>query len=129
MNLERNRVNARLRPLADRLHRAMSAGRHLGGIVLRGIAPRRRRAPAGAGHAHGPIRARLSEYLDGSLAPHGCARIEAHLATCAACGAFARTLRHTVALLHRLPEVPMPAPARERLRERLATEARERVLV
>jgi len=61
---------------------------------------------------------RLSEYIDNRLTPHERARIEQHLAECAACRASLGSLRWTVALVKQVPApalprtfvLPVPAP-------------------
>jgi len=50
----------------------------------------------------------LSAYLDGGLSARERARLEAQLATDPALRAELETLRHTVALMHELPSVPLP---------------------
>lgn len=66
----------------------------------------------------------VSEYLDGRLSPADAARVEAHLTTCARCQEELASLRQTVRLLHRLPQIEpsrsfvlleTPAPARPAL--------------
>lgn len=54
---------------------------------------------AGASHPDGE---RLQEWLDGRLAARSAARIEAHLAGCAACAGEAAAWRDTFAALHRV---------------------------
>ncbi len=63
--------------------------------------------------------AHFSEYLDGETPPDLCARLEAHLATCAECHAVFDTLRKTVALYHELPQPDLPTAVRTRLFHRL----------
>ena len=50
----------------------------------------------------------LSGYTDRRLSPEDAARVEGHLGTCPGCREKLESLRATVALLHRLPEV-MPS--------------------
>jgi len=50
----------------------------------------------------------LSAYLDGELSRRDKARVEKHLARCAACAQNLHTLRQTVALLKELPPVAVP---------------------
>lgn len=50
----------------------------------------------------------LSAYLDSQISPAERARVEGHLATCAACRSELDGLRGTVALLRALPRVPVP---------------------
>ena len=52
---------------------------------------------------------RLGEHLEGDLTHDEFARIDAHLAKCAACAAELRALRETVALLRGLPQPAQPA--------------------
>lgn len=89
----------------------------------------RRRKPGWAASGHAAVRERLSDYFDDAPRRRDRRRIEAHLRGCPSCRAFARTLSRTVGLLGQLPTARMPALARGRLRERLAAEVREGVLV
>jgi len=64
----------------------------------------------------------LSAYIDGELSPKEQARVEKHLAQCAACAQDLHTLRQTAALLEQLPPVAVPrsfairpAPAAQRV--------------
>ena len=50
----------------------------------------------------------LSAYLDHQIAPAERARVEGHLADCAACQGELDGLRRTVTLLQALPRVPVP---------------------
>jgi len=50
----------------------------------------------------------LSAYLDGELPPGERARVERHLAACADCRRDLETLQETVALVRRVPLVPVP---------------------
>jgi hypothetical protein len=81
---------------------------------------------------HEKIQGRLSAYLDGDVTPRERARLEGHLAECAACAAELQALRRTVDLLRRLPAPEPPsyfadrvlsavraAPSRPPLAERL----------
>ncbi|MGQ9585464.1 MAG: zf-HC2 domain-containing protein [Anaerolineae bacterium] len=52
----------------------------------------------------------LSAYLDGQVTPAERQVIEAHLRTCPECAWEFRTLRHTVSLLHQVPQVAVPRP-------------------
>jgi anti-sigma factor RsiW len=60
--------------------------------------------------------ARLSEYVDGELAPGPCEELSRHLQDCRPCEAFIRTLRHTVDLCRELPPKPLPEHLRQELR-------------
>jgi hypothetical protein len=53
-------------------------------------------------------RAELSAYLDSQLDPAARARVERHLARCAACRQELETLRQTVALVRQLPSAEPP---------------------
>ena len=65
----------------------------------------------------------LTALLDGALAPDERARLEAHLASCAACRAERDRLAGAVALLERVPAPPEPSPSFEaRFHARLAAE-------
>ena len=52
--------------------------------------------------------ARLSAFLDGQLSPEEQTQTEAHLQSCAVCQQQLAELRHTVALLHALPQPALP---------------------
>ncbi len=52
--------------------------------------------------------ARLSAFIDGQLSPEEQTQTEAHLQNCAVCQQQLAELRHTVALLHALPQPPLP---------------------
>jgi hypothetical protein len=52
---------------------------------------------------------RLSDHIEGDLAPDEFARVDAHLAECDSCALALRDLRETVALLRGLPD-PVPPP-------------------
>lgn len=67
----------------------------------------------------------VSEYLDGRLSPDETAKIEAHLVACARCQDEVASLRQTVGLLRRMPQMQpsrsfvlqeAPAPARPAFR-------------
>lgn len=58
----------------------------------------------------------LSEYLDLELPPEACEEIEAHMAGCAPCIAFAESLRKTVALCKQYEPAEPPSPVREEAR-------------
>jgi hypothetical protein len=51
---------------------------------------------------------RLSEYIDGRLAPGDVARLESHVATCPECTAQLAGMRRAIAALRSLPEVDAP---------------------
>jgi anti-sigma factor RsiW len=76
-------------------------------------APPRERVPSESNHA--AIRARLSDYLDGSLPPHEVDDIRQHLDACAACQAFWRTLLRVITTAGQLPRRSLPTAAKERL--------------
>ncbi len=63
----------------------------------------------------------LSAYVDAELSPATCREIEEHLAGCAPCVEFVRSLRKTVELCHGNSTGEQPSPlslaARERLRQ------------
>jgi len=54
------------------------------------------------------VRGMLSEYIDNSLNSENKSLVERHLETCEACSKELESLRMTVQLLHRLPEVSVP---------------------
>jgi anti-sigma factor RsiW len=59
---------------------------------------------------HQWVQEHLSLYLDGRLDPEARARVERHLATCAACARSWEALQWTVQALRALPQVPAPRP-------------------
>jgi hypothetical protein len=67
----------------------------------------------------------MPEYLGRELGLILRARFLFHLACCAACRAYLRTYRATIALVARAADVEMPEDAKRRLRELLA-ERRDR---
>jgi hypothetical protein len=68
------------------------------------------------------VRGLLSEYIDNSISSEDKSFIELHLQTCDDCSKELESLRVTVQLLHRVPEVPVPrsftVTVPERKRER-----------
>ena len=54
------------------------------------------------------VRGMLSEYIDNRLSTENKGFVERHLETCEACSKEFESLRRTVQLLHRVPEVPVP---------------------
>ena len=52
----------------------------------------------------------LSAYIDGQLGPRRKEALESHLAECGACRDELEELRSVVALLHRVPDAPVPHP-------------------
>jgi hypothetical protein len=68
----------------------------------------------------------LPEYLGRELGPLLRLRFLVHLARCAACRAYLRTYRATVALAARAADVEMPEEARRRVHARLTERLRER---
>ena len=65
--------------------------------------------------------ARLSEYVDGELSQEICEEVRRHMEGCDPCVAFARTLRKTAELCHRLPSKPIPPEVAADLRALLAS--------
>jgi anti-sigma factor RsiW len=63
------------------------------------------------------IRDRLSEHLDGTLGEREGERLEAHLAACPACRAFANTLEATIRAIRELPREQLSPAARARLQQ------------
>lgn len=49
-----------------------------------------------------------SDYIDGTLPPMECAKLEHHLSECRRCRTFVNTLRATISLCQSLYEVPAP---------------------
>ncbi|MFO7707254.1 MAG: zf-HC2 domain-containing protein [Desulfobacterales bacterium] len=64
---------------------------------------------------------KLSEYIDGELAPAERRAIEAHVAGCVACLACLQTLRRTVALCRTGTDHPVPEEFSRRLHSALST--------
>lgn len=64
------------------------------------------------------VLARLSEYLDGTLAAEERARLEAHVAACDHCARFGGVFAATMASLRR--RLARPEPLAEGVRTRLA---------
>lgn len=60
---------------------------------------------------HRWARGRMSDYLDGDLAPAGATRMERHLGECAECRRLLAGLRRTLDGLHRLAAVSPGAHA------------------
>jgi anti-sigma factor RsiW len=58
----------------------------------------------------------VTDYLEGSLSPTGCRRVEEHLADCDYCVTYIGQMRVTVRLLEALESAAIPAASRERLR-------------
>jgi hypothetical protein len=58
---------------------------------------------------HNDIRHKLSEYIDGSVAPDERTAIDDHLATCAECSDALRELRKTIEAVKQIEEVDAPA--------------------
>jgi hypothetical protein len=54
------------------------------------------------------VRGLLSDYVDSSLSSEDKSFVERHLHTCEACSKELESMRMTVQLLHRVPEVPVP---------------------
>ena len=59
--------------------------------------------------------ARLSDYLGRQLGPFDVLRIIVHLAGCAPCRAYLRTLRATIRVAGRATDVEMPEEMKQRL--------------
>jgi predicted anti-sigma-YlaC factor YlaD len=60
--------------------------------------------------------ARMSAYLDRELGPVDLMRLAIHLAGCAPCRAYLRTLRRTIQVAGRAAHVDMPEEMKQRLR-------------
>ena len=69
--------------------------------------------------------ARLSEYLDGDLAPADCETLEAHVRDCAPCVEFIESLRKSVRLGRQYQPEESPSPLTEEIRARLKALFRE----
>jgi anti-sigma factor RsiW len=68
--------------------------------------------------------ARMSEFLGRELGPIDVARLTLHLATCAPCRAYLRTLRRTIRLAGRAADVEMPEEMKRRLKAFLSERTR-----
>lgn len=68
--------------------------------------------------------ARMSAYLDRELGPLEIIRLTLHLARCAPCRAYLRTLRRTIELTGRAGDVEMPEEVKQRLRAFLSERRR-----
>jgi anti-sigma factor RsiW len=66
---------------------------------------------------HEVIRDQLSDFQDNGLDERERERVDHHLLHCAACRAYARTLRATADALGKLPAVPAPEQSKQRLRQ------------
>ena len=68
--------------------------------------------------------ARMSDFLGRDLGAGDIARITLHLATCAPCRAYLRTLRRTIQLVGRAASVEMPDEMKRRLQTLLSERTR-----
>jgi predicted anti-sigma-YlaC factor YlaD len=68
--------------------------------------------------------ARMSAYLDRELGMLDIARLALHLAGCAPCRAYLRTLRRTIQMAGRAGDVEMPDEMKRRLRAFLSDRRR-----
>jgi len=66
-------------------------------------------------HPCDPLKAQLSDYIDGELEERLCAEIKAHLADCENCRVLVDTLRKTILLYRQQPMPEMPSDVKERL--------------
>jgi len=64
--------------------------------------------------------ARMSAYLDRELGPLDVVRLVLHLAGCAPCRAYLKTLRRAIHLVGRAADVEMPEEMKRRLRSFLS---------
>jgi len=69
---------------------------------------------------HAEVRARLSDSFEGALSPADEARLQAHLASCASCRAFAATLRRTIEVTRSLAPVLPPDDLKSRILAQMA---------
>ncbi|MFP5503524.1 MAG: anti-sigma factor family protein, partial [Candidatus Sericytochromatia bacterium] len=63
---------------------------------------------------------RLSDYLDGALAPEERAQVDAHLEGCEHCRQDLEELRFVVEMLHKVPQEDVPEGLSARIHEALA---------
>ena len=68
--------------------------------------------------------ARMSDFLGRQLGPIDVAQLMLHLATCAPCRAYLRTLRRTIQVAGRAADVEMPEEMKRRLRAFLSERTR-----
>ncbi len=86
----------------SRLHRARLA-------VRERVAPALGIPPGAAASGTCPdVLELLSRHLEGEIAPHVCAEMEAHLAACGRCRGACESLRRTLALCRAAPSSPVP---------------------
>jgi anti-sigma factor RsiW len=64
---------------------------------------------------HAEARARLSDFLDGSLSDNDRRGVESHLAACRGCAAYCATLKATLDATARLPRPVVPRGARSKV--------------
>lgn len=57
----------------------------------------------------------FADYLDGELPAKLCRDVERHLRRCKTCDCVVETLKKTITLYAKLPEVPLPHRAHEQL--------------
>ncbi len=62
----------------------------------------------------------VTDYLEGRMGVTDRMRFHLHVGMCKPCRAYLRQMRSTIAVLHRLPDEPMPADVRDELRTRFA---------
>lgn len=75
---------------------------------------------------HNDIRHKLSEYIDGAVAPGEKAAIEQHLKTCGECADALRELRKTIEHIHAVGEVESPAWMTQQIMAKVRKEAEEK---
>jgi anti-sigma factor RsiW len=68
---------------------------------------------------HAAIRARLSDYLDGSLPAAELDAMRQHLDSCSDCQAFWRTMLRLINTTGQLPRRSLSQPVRDRIKDRL----------
>ena len=67
---------------------------------------------------------RLSEFVERELGPEMMGKIHDHLAVCAACRRFVKSLKRTSRMLRLDPSLPMPEDAARELMDALREESR-----
>jgi anti-sigma factor RsiW len=59
----------------------------------------------------------FADYLDGDLPDAVCAELESHLRKCQTCDCVVESLKKTIAMYRKMPEVPLPATIDQQLKQ------------
>lgn len=65
------------------------------------------------------IFSKLSEYLDGELAPDLCAEMSEHIEDCPPCVAFVESLKMSIGMVRAAPQTIVPGPVKDDVRAQL----------